>query len=58
MAGVSSGATFHAALRVAERMERGNIVMMFSDGGWKYLPSRPWDAAKSGDPCLDETHWW
>lgn len=58
MAGVSSGATLFAALRVAERMERGNIVMMFSDGGWKYLPSRPWDAARRGEACLDETHWW
>lgn len=58
MAGVSSGATLTAALRVAERMEQGNIVMMFSDGGWKYLPSRPWEAAKQGDQNLDETHWW
>lgn len=58
MAGVSSGATLYAALRVAERMEAGTIVVMFSDGGWKYLPARPWDAAKEGDPCLDETHWW
>lgn len=58
MAGVSSGAVLHAALRVAERLETADIVMMFSDGGWKYLPSRPWDAAKSGDANLDETHWW
>lgn len=58
MAGVSCGATLYAALRVAERMERGNIVVMFSDGGWKYLPARPWDAALSGDTRLDETHWW
>ncbi len=58
LAGVSSGATLHAALRVAEEMERGNIVVMFSDGGWKYLPSRPWDAADEGSPALDETHWW
>lgn len=57
-AGVSSGATLHAALRVAEKMEAGNIVVMFSDGGWKYLPARPWDAAREGLASLDETHWW
>ena len=58
LAGVSSGATLHAALRAAEGMEHGNIVVMFSDGGWKYLPARPWDAAGVGDAGLDEVHWW
>jgi cysteine synthase B len=58
VAGVSSGACLSAALRVADRMERGNIVMMFSDGGWKYLPSRPWDATEEDATALDETHWW
>jgi hypothetical protein len=29
---------------------------MFSDGGWKYLPARPWDAAREGSEELDETH--
>lgn len=58
VAGVSSGACLSAALRVADRMEEGNIVMMFSDGGWKYLPSRPWDATEEDAAALDETHWW
>lgn len=58
MAGVSSGAVLYAALRVAERVEKANIALLFSDGGWKYLPARPWEAAKAGDPDLDETHWW
>ena len=58
LAGVSSGATLHIALRIAEGMDRGNIVVMFSDGGWKYLPARPWDAAETGDERLDEVHWW
>ena len=57
-AGISSGATLHAALRVAREMEQGNIVVMFSDGGWKYLPARPWAAASEGAEALDETHWW
>ncbi len=58
LAGISSGATLHAALRVAREMEQGNIVVMFSDGGWKYLPARPWAAASEGAEALDETHWW
>ena len=58
LAGISSGATLHTARRVANDMEQGNIVVMFSDGGWKYLPARPWEAARAGDPNLDETHWW
>ena len=57
-AGVSSGAALHSALRVAEGMESGNIVMMFSDGAWKYLPSRPWDATGAEAEALDEVHWW
>ena len=56
--GVSSGACLHAALREAERMDEGNIVVMFSDGGWKYLPTRPWGAAEQHDRELDEVHWW
>lgn len=56
--GVSSGATLSAALREAERLERGNVVVMFSDGGWKYLPTRPWGAAEQDDANLDEVHWW
>ena len=58
LAGVSSGATLHAALRVARDMERGNIVVMFSDGGWKYLPARPWWTSREGLEDLDDTHWW
>ncbi|MFT4975101.1 MAG: cysteine synthase [Myxococcota bacterium] len=58
LAGVSAGAALHAARRIAERMERGNIVVMFSDGAWKYLPARPWEAAQANSECLDETHWW
>lgn len=57
-AGISSGATLHAALRVARDIDRGNMVVMFADGGWKYLPARPWDAAREGSEALDDTHWW
>jgi cysteine synthase len=58
LAGISAGATLSVAVRWAERMESGTIVIMFSDGAWKYLPARPWDAADRGDEELDEIYWW
>lgn len=58
LVGVSAGATLTAALRVAETMERGKIVVMFSDSGWKYLPAHPWQAARERDKELDDIHWW
>ena len=58
LGGVSSGAVVSVALRLARDMDEGNVVVMFSDGAWKYLPSRPWDAAHEGSSALDETHWW
>jgi [CysO sulfur-carrier protein]-thiocarboxylate-dependent cysteine synthase len=36
-AGVSGGAALHVALRVAERLDRAEIVLLVADGGWKYL---------------------
>ena len=59
LAGVSSGAVLHAALRLADRMDGGNIVCIFADGGWKYLPSylatfKAHDA--KGD--ADDIAWW
>jgi cysteine synthase len=35
--GVSGGAVLHVALRLAERLERAEIVLLVADGGWKYL---------------------
>ena len=47
LAGPSSGAILWVAARVAEQMERGTIVALLPDGGWKYLStgtySRPLD---------------
>lgn len=42
-AGLSSGAAYHAALRQAEQMDGGTIVVLFADGGWKYLSTRAWE---------------
>jgi cysteine synthase B len=41
-AGPSCGAALHAALRVASTMERGKIVVLLADGGWKYLSEDLW----------------
>jgi [CysO sulfur-carrier protein]-thiocarboxylate-dependent cysteine synthase len=41
-AGPSCGAALHAALRVAETLERGKIVVILADGGWKYLSEDLW----------------
>lgn len=41
-AGPSCGAALHAALRVAESQERGKIVVILADGGWKYLSEDLW----------------
>jgi cysteine synthase B len=44
-AGLSSGAAYHAALRQAEGMDEGTIVVLFADGGWKYLSTRAWEGS-------------
>ncbi|MEO6893004.1 MAG: cysteine synthase family protein [Ktedonobacteraceae bacterium] len=41
-AGPSCGAALHAALRIAASMERGKVVVVLSDGGWKYLSEDLW----------------
>jgi cysteine synthase B len=41
-AGVSSGAAVAGAAKMATDMERGTIVTLFPDGGWKYLSSGAW----------------
>ncbi len=63
--GISSGAVLHAAMRVAGRVKRGNVVMIFADAGWKYLGTDLWAADESDatginaaeDP-LDDILWW
>ena len=41
-AGISSGAVLACALRVASRMQSGNIVCLLADGGSKYLSTELW----------------
>jgi [CysO sulfur-carrier protein]-thiocarboxylate-dependent cysteine synthase len=65
--GISSGAVLHAAMRLANRIERGNIVMIFADGGWKYLGTDLWtmedddptfEAFEAHEDPLDDVLWW
>jgi cysteine synthase B len=59
-AGLSSGAVMYAALKWAQRMERGTIVVMFADAGWKYLttPAFDPDSEIEDEEALDDTLWW
>jgi cysteine synthase len=41
-AGLSCGAAVAVALRVADELERGSVVMLLADGGWKYLSTDLW----------------
>ena len=45
-AGLSSGAVVHQAIKVANEMEEGNIVVVLADGGWKYLSLDFWTKAE------------
>jgi [CysO sulfur-carrier protein]-thiocarboxylate-dependent cysteine synthase len=40
--GLSSGAAITVALRAASELERGNVVVLLADGGWKYLSAELW----------------
>ena len=41
-AGISSGSVVLGALKMAQRIEKGNIVCLLADGGWKYLSTGLW----------------
>ncbi len=41
-AGISSGAAVAGAVKFAETMDAGSIVVLLPDGGWKYLSSGAW----------------
>ncbi len=41
-AGISSGAALAGAAKCAESIERGTIVVVAADGGWKYLSTGAW----------------
>jgi [CysO sulfur-carrier protein]-thiocarboxylate-dependent cysteine synthase len=41
-AGISSGAAVAGAVKEASKLERGTVVTLLPDGGWKYLSSGAW----------------
>jgi len=47
--GISSGANLAAALRVARGTANAVIVVIFCDGGEKYLSERFWDETGEGN---------
>ncbi len=57
--GVSSGAVLASAIRAAQRLEQGVIVMLFADGGWKYLSTgiytRDWSDIQNE---VEGQTWW
>jgi len=46
-AGLSGGAAVAVALRVASEMDRGTIVVLLADGGWKYLSTGLYSASEN-----------
>ncbi|HEX8967804.1 MAG TPA: cysteine synthase family protein [Chloroflexota bacterium] len=58
-AGISSGAVLHAALRVARNLDRGEIVCLFADGGWKYLSLGVWsESLDDARESVRDKVWW
>lgn len=61
LVGLSSGAVLHAALKWSQRIERGNVVMLFADSGWKYLNSPAFQLdipLEDEHEALDDVLWW
>ena len=59
-AGISSGAVMKVAGRVAERLDRGNVVALLADGGWKYLSTSLWskDYGELKQEEVEGKVWW
>jgi cysteine synthase B len=65
LVGPSSGAVMHAALKWAQRLDRGNVVLIFADSGWKYLHSPVFNSsfsegtdAAADEETMDDVLWW
>ena len=58
-AGISSGAALRCALRVADSMDKGNVVVLLADGGWKYLSTGLWTRNIDDlDQLIESKVWW
>ncbi len=59
LAGLSAGAVIHAARRVAERLDAGDVVCLLADGGWKYLSTHAWNKeVDQAEKNVERTLWW
>ncbi len=56
--GISSGSVLHGALRIASRMDKGNIVILLADGGWKYLSTKLWTQELAAVEGVGSKIWW
>ena len=58
-AGISSGSVVYGAVKMAERLEKGNLVCLLADGGWKYLSTGLWtkDYGEMGEEAEGKI-WW
>ena len=45
--GVSSGAVLAKSIQYAQNMDKGTVVTILPDGGWKYLSLRLWTTEPS-----------
>ena len=58
-AGISSGAVIHVAQRVAGEIDRGDVVCLLADGGWKYLSLEAWaEDLAVAEKGVEESLWW
>jgi cysteine synthase len=59
LAGLSAGAVIHAARRVADRLDTGDVVCLLADGGWKYLSTHAWNKeVEQAEKNVERTLWW
>ena len=57
-AGVSTGAIAAIAVRIADELDSGNVVIVAPDDGWKYLSSGVYTKPIEELEGVDSTVWW
>jgi cysteine synthase len=58
-AGISGGAVVHVAQRIAQEVDRGEVVCLLADGGWKYLSTDAWaEDVAVAEKGVEESLWW
>jgi cysteine synthase B len=58
-AGISSGAVVYVAQRIATELDRGDVVCLLADGGWKYLSTEAWaEDIETAEKGVAESLWW